>query len=63
MKLGRLGVWYSSDKHKDAAAISAFAKTVERLGYDTLWYPEARGYEIVHRRRLHALTDLDAENR
>ncbi len=45
MKLGRLGVWYSSDKHKDAAAISAFAKTVERLGYDTLWYPEARGYE------------------
>jgi probable F420-dependent oxidoreductase len=45
MKLGRLGVWYSADKHKDAAAISAFAKTVERLGYDTLWYPEARGYE------------------
>src|SRR5580704_10005480 len=45
MKLGRLGVWYSSDKHKDAAAISAFAKTVEHLGYDTLWYPEARGYE------------------
>ncbi len=45
MKLGRLGVWYSSDKHNDAAGISAFAKTVERLGYDTLWYPEARGYE------------------
>src|ERR1700749_285064 len=45
MKLGRLGVWYSSDKHKDAAAISAFVKTVERLGYDTLWYPEDRGYE------------------
>jgi probable F420-dependent oxidoreductase len=45
MKLGRLGVWYSCDKHKDATAISAFAKTVERLGYDTLWYPEARGFE------------------
>ncbi len=45
MKLGRLGVWYSTDKHNDAAAISAFVKTVERLGYDTLWYPEARGYE------------------
>ena len=46
MKLGRLGVWDSSDKHKDAAAISAFAKTVERLGDHTLWYPEARGYEL-----------------
>ena len=45
MKLGRLGVWYSTDKHKDAAAIAAFVKTVERLGYDTLWYPEARGFE------------------
>jgi probable F420-dependent oxidoreductase len=45
MKLGRLGVWYSTDKHADPARISAFAKTVETLGYDTLWYPEARGYE------------------
>jgi probable F420-dependent oxidoreductase len=45
MKLGRLGVWYSTDKHKDAAAIAAFVKTVEKLGYDTLWYPEARGLE------------------
>jgi probable F420-dependent oxidoreductase len=45
MKLGRLGVWYSTDKHADGAAISAFVKTVERLGYDTLWYPESRGYE------------------
>src|ERR1700712_1593609 len=45
MELGRLGVWYSTDKHADVAAIGAFVKTVERLGYDTLWYPEARGYE------------------
>jgi probable F420-dependent oxidoreductase len=45
MKLGRLGVWYSADKHADAAVIAAFVKTVERLGYDTLWYPESRGYE------------------
>jgi probable F420-dependent oxidoreductase len=45
MKLGRLGVWYSTDKHKDAAAITAFVRTVESLGYDTLWYPEARGFE------------------
>jgi probable F420-dependent oxidoreductase len=45
MELGRLGVWYSADKHADPAAISAFVKTVEKLGYDTLWYPESRGYE------------------
>src|ERR1700758_4562368 len=45
MKLGRLGVWYSTDKHANPAAIARFAQTVERLGYDTLWYPESRGYE------------------
>lgn len=45
MKLGRLGVWYSADKHADAAAIGTFVKTVERLKFDTLWYPESRGYE------------------
>lgn len=45
MKLGRLGVWYSNDKHAGPAQISAFVKTVEELGYDTLWYPESRGFE------------------
>nr|WP_294510667.1 TIGR03620 family F420-dependent LLM class oxidoreductase [uncultured Rhodopila sp.] len=45
MKLGRLGVWYSPDKHPGPAPVAAFAKTVERLGFDTLWYPESRGYE------------------
>jgi probable F420-dependent oxidoreductase len=45
MKLGRLGVWYSTDKHADPAAIAAFVRTVESLEYDTLWYPESRGYE------------------
>jgi probable F420-dependent oxidoreductase len=45
MKLGRLGVWYSPDKLAGPEPIAAFAKTVERLGYDTLWYPESRGYE------------------
>jgi probable F420-dependent oxidoreductase len=45
MELGRLGVWYSCDKHADVAAIGAFVNTVETLGYDTLWYPESRGYE------------------
>ncbi|HEY0184995.1 MAG TPA: LLM class flavin-dependent oxidoreductase [Rhodopila sp.] len=45
MELGRLGVWYSADKHANPAAIAAFVKTVEKLGYDTHWYPESRGYE------------------
>src|SRR6516165_1113639 len=45
MQLGRLGIWYAPDKLGNASAISAFVKTVEDLGYDTLWYPESRGYE------------------
>jgi probable F420-dependent oxidoreductase len=45
MKLGRLGAWYAADKHASPAAMADFVKTVEALGYDTLWYPESRGYE------------------
>ena len=45
MKLGRLGAWYSTDKLSGPAQIADFVKTVERLGYDTLWYPESRGNE------------------
>jgi probable F420-dependent oxidoreductase len=45
MQLGRLGAWYSTDKLGGPQQIKAFAQTVERLGYDTLWYPESRGYE------------------
>ncbi len=46
MQLGRLGAWYPVDR-LDAAGIRAFVATVERLGYDTLWYPESRGYESL----------------
>ncbi len=45
MTPGRLGVWYSTDKHATPAAMAAFVKTVEDLNYSTLWYPESRGYE------------------
>jgi probable F420-dependent oxidoreductase len=45
MQLGRLGVWYSADKHAGGKQLSAFVQNVEKLGYDTLWYPESRGYE------------------
>jgi probable F420-dependent oxidoreductase len=44
MQLGRLAAWYGMDR-LDGAQIRAFLGTVERLGYDTLWYPESRGYE------------------
>jgi len=45
MKLGRLGVWYPTDKLGGPGEIREFAGTVERLGYEVLWYPESRGHE------------------
>ena len=45
MQLGRLGIWYAPDKIGNAAGVATLVKTVEGLGYDTLWYPESRGYE------------------
>ena len=47
MQLGRLGAWYSTDKLGGPQQIRSFVGTVERLGYDTLWYPESRGYESL----------------
>jgi probable F420-dependent oxidoreductase len=47
MQLGRLGIWYSTDKLGGPHEIKDFVGTVERLGYDTLWYPESRGYESL----------------
>ena len=47
MQLGRLGAWYSTDKLGGPQQIKSFVQTVERLGYDTLWYPESRGYESL----------------
>jgi probable F420-dependent oxidoreductase len=46
MELGRLGAWYAFDKLKPNE-IAPFLATVEGLGYDALWYPEARGYESL----------------
>jgi probable F420-dependent oxidoreductase len=47
MQLGRLGVWYSTDKLGGPQQIRQFVGSVEKLGYDTLWYPESRGYESL----------------
>ena len=45
-QLGRLGVWYPVDR-LDGAGIRRFVRTVEEIGYSTLWYPEAVGYESL----------------
>ena len=47
MQLGRLGVWYATDKLGGPQQIKQFVGTVEKLGYDTMWYPESRGYESL----------------
>ena len=46
MQLGRLGVWYSTDK-LNGAQLADLMQAVERNGYGTLWYPESRGYESM----------------
>ncbi|MBV8192889.1 MAG: TIGR03620 family F420-dependent LLM class oxidoreductase [Alphaproteobacteria bacterium] len=46
MALGRLGVWYATDK-LDAAQLGDLVTTVEKNGYSALWYPESRGYESM----------------
>jgi probable F420-dependent oxidoreductase len=46
MKLGRLGVWYSTDK-LDGSQLRDLVSTVENNGYSALWYPESRGYESM----------------
>lgn len=46
LQLGRLGVWYPLDR-LTGEQIKTFIRGVEGLGYDTLWYPESRGYESL----------------
>jgi len=42
--IGKLGVWISPDALSTGEVVK-LAKGAERLGYDTLWYPEGIGYE------------------
>jgi len=46
MNLGKLGVWYSSDKLKPQE-MAAFVQLVESLGFGSYWYPESRYYESI----------------
>ena len=46
MTLGRLGVWYSTDK-LNGSQLADLVGVVEKAGYSALWYPESRGYESM----------------
>ena len=46
MTLGRLGVWYSTDK-LNGSQLADLVGVVEKSGYSALWYPESRGYELM----------------
>ena len=46
MPLGRLGVWYSTDK-LNGPQLAELVGAVEKNGYSALWYPESRGYESM----------------
>ena len=46
MELGRLGVWYPTDR-LDGPQLAALMATVEGHGYSAFWYPESRGYETL----------------
>ncbi|MDP1964529.1 MAG: TIGR03620 family F420-dependent LLM class oxidoreductase [Reyranella sp.] len=46
MKLGRLGVWYSTDK-LNGSQLADLMHIIEGGGYSAFWYPESRGYESM----------------
>ena len=46
MQLGRLGVWYSTDK-LNGAQLADLMQVVEKNRYGTFWYPESLGYESM----------------
>jgi probable F420-dependent oxidoreductase len=46
MTLGRLGVWYATDK-LNGSQLADLVGVVEKAGYSALWYPESRGYESM----------------
>ncbi len=46
MELGRLGVWYPTDR-LDGPQLAALMTNIEGHGYSAFWYPESRGYESL----------------
>ena len=46
MELGRLGVWYPTDR-LDGPQLAALMARIEAQGYSAFWYPDSRGYESL----------------
>ena len=46
MELGKLGVWYPTDR-LDRDGLVALMRVVEGAGYGAFWYPESRLYESL----------------
>jgi len=46
MKLGKIGVWYASDK-LSPAGLAELVQKVESLGFSSYWYSESRYYESI----------------
>jgi probable F420-dependent oxidoreductase len=46
MTLGRLGVWYATDK-LNGPQLGDLMRCIEKNGYSAFWYPESRGYESM----------------
>ena len=63
MKLGRLGVWYSADKHADAGGDRRLREDGREAGIRYAVVSGIARLRIVHRRRLHAVADDDVEDR
>jgi probable F420-dependent oxidoreductase len=65
MDIGKVGVWFFLDA-MTAPETAEFAKKVEKLGYKTLWIPEAIGrepfahaaYMLCHTERLNIATGI-----
>ena len=46
MDIGRLGVWFSTNGLNREQLVD-LSRSVEGHGYDVLWYPESRAYEVL----------------
>ncbi len=62
MKLGRLGVWYSTDK-LDGSQLRDFVRTVENNGYSNLLVPGIAGLRVDVAGGLAAVVQREADDR
>ena len=46
MQMGKFGVWVSTNTLNNKQLVD-LVRVTEKLGYDTLWYPESTTYEAI----------------